>query len=315
MPTISIVIPCYNEVEVLSSLFSRLESVLEAYDYEVVLVNDGSNDGTWEAICAISGRAARWRGVNLSRNFGHQTAVSAGMKYCSGDAVCVMDADLQDPPEVLHEFVKNWQEGADVVYGVRRSRQDKGVKKLLAWAFYRVLSRMSKVDIPLDSGDFCLMDRKVVDVMNALPERNRYLRGLRVWCGFTHKSVEFERDARHAGSPCYTFSKSLQLALDGVFSFSSLPLSLASHLGVIVSVTAFIGAVFTFCQRVFPQFFAKFGLESAPGFATIVISILFLGGVQLICLGILGAYLGRIYEEVQGRPQWVVQQTVNLEDQ
>ena len=285
---------------------------MENYDYEVILVNDGSVDQTWQEITRLSEQDSRWRGVDLSRNFGHQTAVSAGMKYASGEAVCVIDADLQDPPSTICDFIAAWHAGADVVYGVRKKREDQSLKKLFAWGFYRVLAKLSKIEIPLDSGDFCLMDRKVVDIMNALPERNRYLRGLRVWCGFEHQAVEFERSSRQAGEPCYTFKKSLQLALDGIFSFSSVPLSLASHLGVIVSLTAFLGAVFTFFQRLFPHFFEKFGMAPAPGFATIVISILFLGGVQLICLGILGAYLARIYEEVQGRPQWVVKETTNL---
>ncbi len=310
---ISIVIPCYNEEAVLTALYERLGAVVAELDYEVILVDDGSGDATWEMIEAHGVADARWKGVRLSRNFGHQTAVSAGMRVATGAAVCVMDADLQDPPEVLLEFIDQWRSGVEVVYGVRRKRQDKSVKKLLAWGFYRTMARMSQIQIPLDAGDFCLMDRKVVEVMNAMPERNRYLRGLRVWCGYRHEAVEFDRDARLAGEPCYTFRKSLQLALDGIFSFSTLPLSLASHLGVIVSVVAFVGAVFTFLQRVFPEFFARFGLEPGPGYATIVISILFLGGVQLICLGILGAYLGRIYEEVQGRPQWVVQERVNLD--
>jgi len=316
MEKISLVIPCYNEEEVLPSLFGRVGSWMRSLDckVEVILVDDGSQDRTWMLIEGYTGSNPAWKGVGLSRNFGHQIAVSAGMAEATGDAVCVMDADLQDPPEVLSEFIERWRGGADVVYGLRCQRKDRSLKKALAWFFYRILSKMSKIEIPLDSGDFCLMDRKVVDIMNALPERNRYLRGLRVWCGFRHEAVKFNREARHAGEPCYTFQRSLKLAMDGIFSFSAVPLSVASHLGLWVSITALLGAIFTFFQRMFPDFFGKFGMAPGPGFATIVISILFLGGVQLICLGILGAYLGRIYEEVQGRPQWIVERKVNLCD-
>ena len=314
MKKVSIIIPCFNEEEVIESLFQRLNDVVGVLDYEFdfICVDDGSSDSTWKKINHFAQQDSRWKGVSFSRNFGHQMAVSAGMSRAQGDCLCVIDADLQDPPEVIAQFLEQWENGYEVVYGVRSTRQDGGAKKLYAWLFYRVLSKLSRVDIPADAGDFCLLDKKVYQVMNSMPERKRYLRGLRAWCGFQHKAVQFQREKRFAGEPCYTFKKSLKLAFDGIFSFSAVPLTAASHVGLWVSLTAFLGVVFTFLQRVFPVFFDRFGLAPAPGFATIVISILFLGGVQLICLGILGEYISRIYTEVQARPNWVVSETTNI---
>ncbi|MGD1086596.1 MAG: glycosyltransferase, partial [Verrucomicrobiota bacterium] len=225
----------------------------------------------------------------------------------------IIDADLQDPPEEMHRLIEKWREGYQVVYGLRSKRNDPVWKKIMCWAFYRLMSRMASFKIPMDSGDFCLLDRQIVDILNAMPEQNKYLRGLRAWCGFRQIGVPFERQARAAGTPQYTMKKLVQLAVDGVFSFSVVPLRLASHLGLWVSFLALIGVVFTFCQRLFRGFFTSMGLGPVSGFATIVISILFLGGVQLICLGILGEYLGRIYDEVKGRPLWIIQETVGIE--
>lgn len=305
---ISIIIPCYNEEAVLSILRERLALLTASWthDHEIICVNDGSRDRTWEILCDIANADPRWKAICLSRNFGHQAAVSAGMFHAGGDSVCIIDADLQDPPETINRFIEVWEAGADVAYGVRKSRRDRILKMFLAWCFYRVIAKLVSIPIPPDSGDFCLLDRKVVEVMNSLPERNRYLRGLRVWCGFNHVAVEFERDSRAAGEPQYTFKKSLRLALDGIFSFSAVPLALASHVGLWVSALALLGMVFTLAQRIFHNWFQLIGLEPGPGFATIVISILFLGGVQLICLGIIGEYLGRIYDEVKGRPAWII---------
>lgn len=311
---VSIVVPCFNEEAVLPILRQRLTELCQdwTHEVEILCVNDGSRDRTWEMLVEIANEDPRWRAICLSRNFGHQPAVSAGMFHAQGDCVCVIDADLQDPPEVLNDFIDRWQAGADVAYGVRRSRRDTKLKMFLAWAFYRVIARLVSIPIPPDSGDFCLLDRKVVDVMNSLPERNRYLRGLRVWCGFHHVPVEFERDSRAAGEPQYTFKKSLRLAMDGIFSFSAVPLALASHVGLWVSGLALLGMIFTLAQRVFSGWFELIGLAPGPGFATIVISILFLGGIQLVCLGILGEYLGRIYDEVKGRPTWIISKSANL---
>jgi dolichol-phosphate mannosyltransferase len=312
---ISVIVPCYNEQEVLPRLFERLTKAAESWglDFEVLCVDDGSRDRTWELIRGQVDADPRWRGLSFARNFGHQTAVSAGLFHARGDAVVIIDADLQDPPEEVANLVAKWREGFEVVFAVRKKRRDPLLKSILAWGFYRVISRLSPFPLPTDAGDFCLLDRKVVNVLKSLPERNRYLRGLRSWCGFKQAAVEFQRDARAAGVPQYTFKRSLKLALDGLFSFSAAPLRLATHLGLLVSSFAFLGVVFTFLQKIFSRQFARIGLEPGPGFPTVVISILFLGGVQLICLGILGEYVGRIYDEVKGRPLWIIRDSKGIE--
>jgi len=311
---ISVIVPCFNEEAVFRQLVRRLTAAADTWglDYEVVCVNDGSWDRTWDLLTDQHQEDQRWRGLCFARNFGHQAAVSAGLHYCTGDAAVVIDADLQDPPEVIGRMLAKWREGFEVVYAVRTKRKDPLLKRLLAWGFYRVLARFVSFAVPRDAGDFCLLDRKVIDVLNTLPERNRYLRGLRSWCGFRQVGIEFERQARAAGSPQYTFARSLKLALDGVVSFSASPLRLATHLGFWVSSLAFLGALFTFAQKIFAKQFARIGLEPGPGFPTVVISILFLGGVQLICLGIVGEYLGRVYDEVKGRPLWIVHETAGI---
>lgn len=311
---VSVIVPCFNEAPVLPQLFSRLRAAAETWgvDYEIICVDDGSRDRTWEMLKEQHAVDRHWRGLSLARNFGHQTAVSAGLYHATGDAAVIIDADLQDPPEQVSRLLARWREGFEVVFAVRTKRKDPLLKRILAWGFYRLITRMTPFRIPPDTGDFCLLDRKVLDVMNALPERNRYLRGLRSWCGFRQTSVEFARDARAAGQPQYTFQRSLKLALDGLFSFSAAPLRLATYLGFWVSSFAFLGAVFTFFQKIFAREFARIGLAPGPGFPTVVISILFLGGVQLICLGILGEYIGRIYDEVKGRPLWVAQDSAGI---
>jgi dolichol-phosphate mannosyltransferase len=224
----------------------------------------------------------------------------------------VIDADLQDPPEEISRLLAKWREGFEVVFATRKKRKDPLLKRILAWGFYRLLQKMTPLPMARDAGDFCLLDKKVVAVMNALPERSRYLRGLRTWCGFRQTSVEFDRHERAAGVPQYTFKKSFKLAMDGLFSFSAAPLQLATHLGLWVSAFAFFGVLFTLAQKLFAAEFAKIGLEPGAGFPTIVISVLFLGGVQLICLGILGEYVGRIYEEVKGRPLWILRDSAGI---
>jgi dolichol-phosphate mannosyltransferase len=312
---ISVVIPCYNEERVLGTLFHRLTAAADSWvaDYEVICVDDGSADRTWEVLRSHHERDSRWHCLSLARNFGHQTAVSAGMYHATGDAVVILDADLQDPPEQIARMVDKWREGYQVVYAVRTARQDPALKSLLAWAFYRLIARLVSFHIPVDAGDFCLLDRRVVNVINGMPERGKYLRGLRAWSGFRQIGLPFERQARAAGAPQYTVRKSLRLALDGLLSFSAMPLRIASVVGWWVSGLALFGVLFTFAPRVFSSWFAKIGWAPGPGFATIVISILFLGGVQLICIGIIGEYLARIYDEVKGRPQWVVRDAVGFD--
>lgn len=313
---ISVVIPCFNEEAVLEELYRRLSSAAEEWEeaVEVVLVDDGSTDGTWSEMEKIHQYDPRWRMVRFARNFGHQTAVSAGLRYASGDAVIVMDADLQDPPEELHRFITKWKEGYEVVYAIRKQRKENVLKRAAYKGFYRLLSGLSDQDIPLDSGDFCLMDRTVVDLINQMPEKNRFVRGLRAWAGFRQTGVEYERHARAKGDPKYTVSKLMKLAIDGIFSFSAAPLRLATFLGLFVSAVAFLGAGFTLAQGLFPDWFAQFGLSPAPGYATTVISILFLGGVQLVCIGIVGEYVGRIYDETKRRPAWIVRDEKGWED-
>ena len=275
-------------------------------------MDDGSRDRTWELLKAQNRKDSRWRCLSFARNFGHQAAVSAGLHYATGDAAVIIDADLQDPPEEIAHLVAKWREGFEVVFATHKKRQDPPLKRILAWGFYRLLTKMTPLPMARDAGDFCLLDKKVVAVMNALPERNRYLRGLRTWCGFKQASVEFERGGRAAGVPQYTFKKSFKLAMDGVFSFSAVPLRLATYLGLWVSASPFWAR----CSRSRRKFSRRSspGSASRParGFPTIVISILFLGGVQLICLGILGEYIGRIYDEVKGRPLWIIRDSAGI---
>ena len=314
MKKISIIVPCFNEEAVLPELFERLGSVAATWgmDYEIICVDDGSGDRTWELLKAQNQKDPRWRSLSFARNFGHQTAVSAGLFHATGDVVVAIDADLEDPPEEISRLLEKWREGYDVVYAIRQKRKESWFKRLCYWAFYRLMARLVAFDIPLDSGDFCLINRRVVDTINAMPERNRFVRGLRAWSGFRQTGVTYERAARFAGTTKYSFSKLLKLATDGLFSFSTVPLRLATYLGLVVSASAFFGVVFTLAQKIFAAQFAKIGLAPTAGFPTIVISVLFLGGVQLICLGILGEYIGRIYEEVKGRPLWILRDSAGI---
>lgn len=311
---ISIVIPCFNEEAVLPELFRRLTKSANTWklNYEIICIDDGSQDKTLRMLKKQSRKDAHWKVLSFSRNFGHQTAVSCGLHYATGDAVIVMDADLQDPPEELKRFIDKWLSGYEVVYAIRRKRKESPLKKSSYWLFYRLLSKLSNFDIPLDSGDFSVLDRKVVDVLKNMPERNRFVRGLRAWSGFKQIGLEYDRASRAAGAPKYTLSKLIKLATDGIIAFSSVPLTIASYIGLAVSVLAVIGVIFTLLQRIFINFFESIGLGPVPGFATIVIAILFLGGVQLIFLGIIGSYLSRIYDEVKGRPLWIIKESSRL---
>ncbi len=304
---LSVVIPVYNEEETLPELQRRLGEILArvAPDYEVLLVNDGSRDGTEALLGRLCTPGSRWRAIHFSRNFGHQAAVAAGIRHATGRAVVVMDADLQDPPELLEQLLARWREGYEVVYAQRIRREREGpAKRGLAWAYYRVLQAVSPVDIPADTGDFCLMDRKVVDALVALPERNRYIRGLRAWLGFRQTAVQFERAARFAGEPKYTFRKSLSLAINGIVSFSKQPLRIATWFGLLVSLASFLLGIWFIILRLTGGFEIR-------GWASTVVIILFLGGVQLLTIGIIGEYLARIYDEVKQRPLFVVRSTDN----
>lgn len=311
---ISVVIPCFNEAGVLSELFARVETAASGWglDYEVVLVDDGSTDTTWADLCALHGRNARWKAIRLSRNYGHQVALWTGMEHTRGNVVAILDADLQDPPEVVGDFLAKWREGFDVVYAIRQQRKENAFKRMAYMIFYRILAGLSEVKIPLDTGDFCLMDRRVINAILQSREQEPFVRGLRAWVGFRQVGIPCERQARAAGEPKYTFRKLVRLALSGILGFSARPLRLATYLGFAVSTLSAVGVVFTLLQRLYSEEFKKIGLEPVPGYATIVISILFLGGVQLICLGILGEYVGRIFENVKGRPRSIVAESAGF---
>ncbi|CAN5492217.1 glycosyltransferase family 2 protein [soil metagenome] len=316
---VTIVIPCYNEQEVLKMLYDRLSTAAKTWnlDYDVILINDGSRDGTWALMNEIHAKDPKWKMICLARNFGHQVALWTGLRAAAdgdGEIIVVLDADLQDPPEVLPRFFAQWAMGSDVVYGVRENRKEGPIKKTAYWAFYRMLSFLADVYMPLDSGDFCLMDHHVVDVITSVREFRPFIRGLRAWVGFEQIALPYERHARAAGEVKYTFRKLMGLALDGIFSFSTKPLRLAMWFGGFVSLVAFLGAIFTLLQKIFENWWPFTHLKPVPGFATIVIATLFIGGVQLFCIGILGEYIGRIYENVKGRPPSVVSKTLGVEN-
>jgi dolichol-phosphate mannosyltransferase len=271
---------------------------------ETVFVDDGSHDGTAELMEAASRQDSRFRGVVLSRNFGHQRAVTAGLDHALGNAVGVLDGDLQDPPELLLKFHTKLREGYDVVYAVRKNRKEGPLKRFCYWAFYRLLRRMATIQIPLDAGDFCLMSRRVVDHIRALPERHRFVRGLRSWVGFRQIAMEYDRCERQAGETKYTLSKLLLLALDGLFTFSETPLRLATVSGALTATLSFVYTAYVVSWRLFDPSFAL------PGFATISCGMFFLGGIQLLCLGILGEYVARIHNEVKRRPIYLVDRVI-----
>lgn len=299
-PTLSIVIPVFNEAENLPTLHARLTTALNdlGFDYEIVFVDDGSQDQSPDILRRLEVEDRRIVVVEFARNFGHQVAISAGLEHSRGRVVCIMDADLQDPPEVLHKFLAKWQEGWEVVYAVRTERKEWWGKRLAYAGFYRLLQRVSNIDIPLDAGDFCVMDRRVVDLLVRMPERNRFVRGIRSWVGFKQIGVPYARQARHAGSPKYTFRKLLYLALDGLISFSHMPLRIITIVGFTVSALSFLVAMIYVIKKV------TMGV-GVPGFTTLVVSIFFLAGIQLMTIGVIGEYIGRISDEVKRRPLYV----------
>ncbi|HAJ35465.1 MAG TPA: glycosyltransferase [Chloroflexi bacterium] len=301
-PVFSVVIPVWNEEEVIPVLYERLVQTMDSTGerWEVIFVNDGSRDRSLELLTDLSRRDARVKVLNFSRNFGHQIAITAGFDYAEGDAVIVMDADLQDPPEVLLRMIAKWREGYDVAYAVRTKRMGETRFKLwTASAFYRLIRYIADVDIPLDAGDFRLMDRKVVLAMRQLREKNRFMRGLSSWVGFKQVAVEYERAARYAGETKYPLRKMLRLANNAITSFSHVPLQLAMYTGFFFAGLAGLGIVIAIILRLF-------GHDTLTGQATTLVSVLFLGGVQLIFLGIIGEYLGRIYDEVKDRPLYLI---------
>ena len=302
---LSVVIPVLNEEGSVPELVRQLQEVLGpiGISYEIVFVDDGSTDRTPEILQALHAADDRIKAVHLARNFGHQAAISAGLRAAGGDAVAVMDGDLQDSPETLPVFLARWQAGYDVVYAIRGRRAESWPKRLGYRVFYRLLSHISEIEIPLDSGDFSLMSRRVVDVVNAMPERTRFVRGMRSWAGFRQIGVEHVRGPRVAGEAKYTYGRLLRLALDGFFSFSYRPLQLASLFGVVVSSLALALAAGLVVLKL------THGIPLV-GWTSLMVAVLFMGGVQLICVGILGEYVGRIYEESRGRPPYLVARVV-----
>jgi len=302
-PLLSIVVPCYNEEEVLPETFKRLEafcSGIEDLSIEMIFVDDGSRDKTCELLRQQALNDPRFRLLRFARNFGHQAAVSAGIDTVRGDAVVLIDADLQDPPEVILEMLTKWREGYQVVYGIRTDRSGETFfKKTTAKFYYRLLNKLSNVPIPFDTGDFRLMDRVVVDALKSMPERDRFIRGMVSWVGFRQYALPYRRAARFAGISKYPLRKMIRFAADGILSFSSKPLQVATYLGTITASLAVCGILYILGL--------KFLTDSAiPGWSALMITMLFLGGVQLVCLGILGEYIGRIYNEAKKRPLYIV---------
>jgi dolichol-phosphate mannosyltransferase len=299
---LSLVIPIFNEAAVFDLLIRRLREVLPLLPTptEVILVNDGSSDSTGALIRELCRQDEHFVGVHLTRNFGHQMAVCAGLDLARGEAVAVLDGDLQDPPEILPKFYAKLQEGYDVVYAIRQQRKETLPKRLMYWLFYRLLAALTPIEIPLDSGDFSIMSRRVVEALKTMPERRRFVRGMRSYVGFRQTGVAYERQERAGGQSKYTFRKLLLLATDGIFTFSEIPLRLATMAGLFTAGLSILYGVILLILRIFNDF-------DLPGFATLAIGLFFLGGVQLICLGILGEYIGRIHHEVKQRPPYIIE--------
>lgn len=308
---LSVVVPLYCEESNVDYLFERLENVLSGLglSYEIVCVDDGSYDNTLKRLREHWQRNPRIKVVALSRNFGKEVALSAGIDYACGNAVIPIDADLQDPPELIGSLVEKWREGYDVVYAKRRSRQGESwLKKWTADAFYRVMARMSKVPIPRDTGDFRLLDQRVVEVLVRLPERTRFMKGLFAWVGYRQAEVLYDRDPRHSGETKWNYWRLWNFAVDGIVSFSVAPLRIWSYVGITFAIFSFLYGSYLFLRTI------AFGID-VPGYASLMVAVLFLGGIQMVSLGILGEYLGRVYEEVKGRPLYLVRDTYGTSPQ
>lgn len=311
---ISIVIPAFNEEDGLDELYRRIIAAAPAWqeDFEILIVDDGSRDRTLEICARIASTDPRFKVLSFSRNFGHQPAVSAGLMYAKGSIVTVMDADLQDPPEELLPFIEKIREGWDVVYAIRTKRKEGAFKRFCYWAYYRILRNLATLDIPLDSGDFCVMRSNVVEAINRLPERNRFARGLRSWVGFRQTGIAYERSARFAGEPKYNFRKLFKLAADGILNFSYRPLQLIMSIGLVLALLCLCFAAFILVQYLSNFTVFGFNPHNSRGWTSLMLTILFLFAVNLVCMGILGEYIGRLFEEVKNRPTWIVKQSVNI---
>jgi polyisoprenyl-phosphate glycosyltransferase len=311
---ISLVIPAYNEEDGIEEMYRRILAAASAWgdEFEILIVDDGSRDRTLEICERMAAADARLKVISLSRNFGHQAAVSAGLMYARGSIVTVMDADLQDPPEELLPFIAKIHQGWDVVYAIRTKRKENLLKRVCYMAYYRILRRLAVLDIPLDVGDFCVMRGEVVDAINQLPERNRFVRGLRSWVGFRQTGMAYERQARFAGEPKYNFSKLFRLAMDGIINFSYKPLQFILSIGLGLAGLGLLGAIFVVVQYLTNWTIIGFNPRNARGWTSTIFVILFFSAVNLICLGILGEYIGRLFEEVKRRPTWIIKKQINL---
>jgi polyisoprenyl-phosphate glycosyltransferase len=309
-PTLSVVAPVYNEEETLPEFCRRLYKTMTetGKSWEVVFVNDGSKDRSSQIIESYPSGNGQIQILEFSRNFGHQSAVTAGIDHAKGSAIIILDSDLQDPPEIIPKMIKRWEEGIDIIYAVRKKRKESWLKKLSYYLFYRLLKLLSDTDIPMDSGDFCLMDKAVAEQLRRLKEYRRFIRGLRAWVGFRQEPLEYERDGRFAGAEKYSLIKLLRLAFDGLLSFSYLPLRLAILTGVIVMAAGFAEAVYIIYLRFFSS-------QSVTGIAGLSVIILILGGMILLFLGLIGEYIGRLYDEVKGRPNYIVRHVIQIEGQ
>ncbi len=310
-PVYSIIAPCFNEEKVLPELYRRVCQVMDqtGESWELILVNDGSRDQTPKIMHDLRAADSRVKLIDFTRNFGHQIAVTAGLDYAQGDAVIIIDADLQDPPEVILQMIERWKQGYEVIYAVRTKRKGESwFKEVTAKLFYRLIYRITDVDIPLDTGDFRLMDRRVVEAIKQMRERHRFVRGMTSWVGFRQTGVEYVREERFAGETHYPFRKMLKFAMDAITGYSYAPLQMATYLGFIIAGLSAVAVVFVIYARLF------MGEEQFHGQATTLVMVLFLGGVQLITLGVIGEDLGRIYDEVKGRPLYLVRQADGFEN-
>lgn len=305
---LSVVVPCFNDESVIALTHDRLLKALgtqDSFDLEVIYVDDGSKDKTYPILAGFSEKDKRITVVSLARNFGQQSATTAGLEYAKGDAVAIMDSDLQDPPEVILKMMDKWREGYEVVYGVRKKRKEPLLKRICYNAFYKIMRNLANIEIPLDSGDFSVIDRSVVNILNSLPEKNRFIRGLRAWCGFSQYGLPYERDSRAAGESQYSLRKTIKLAMDGFFNFSVRPLSLITMVGIFASLLSFALMIFFILHRIIGFHVFGYAPSDVPGFTSVILSILFFSGVQLISVGILGEYIGRLYEETKNRPVYL----------
>ena len=308
---LSVIIPVYNEASLLNVLYERTTVVLKkiGLEYEIIFIDDGSTDNSLQILSGFHNINPKVKALSFSRNFGHQIAITAGLEYSRGRAAIVMDGDLQDPPEVIEAFVENWRKGYEVVYGIRTNRKEPMLKKALYKAYYKLLSRLANVGIPLDSGDFCLMDNKVVRLLNSFPERNRFVRGLRSWVGFKQAGLKYERDRRYAGKPKYTLFKLIKLGLDGIISFSGIPLKAAFVCGFFTSLFSLIYSFYIIINRIVNT------ANQIPGWTSIVVWVTFLGGIQLMVMGLLGEYISRIFDEVKRRPTYILSAAIGFPEE